>query len=183
MPFTFLTPHQAICEVLRKAGISCRDVPGGPPQRDFDWYNADGTPGSPYYKVAKEPQGGFPFVVYDIAAGSPDHTMGDSYPELFNVTIKVMAGNPLIHYVGTPFGDPLVSPIAYLDAMSAQPFVFNGVRFICCRFIRKSWELVEDDTRAPQDDGAGGGVYNSVYQAIAIYEMEIGATYPTLTRG
>lgn len=181
-PGTYLTPHQALVTTLRNAGISCLNVPD-PGQRDFNWYNPDGSPGSPYYKEAEEPQQGFPFVIYDVTAGEPDHTMGDSYPEKFEVRLDVVAGNPLIHHIGSPYGNPMVSPIAYLDMLSSQPFVLNGVRFICCKLIRKSWELMEDDTRAPQDDSPGGGVYNSVYIARAIYEMELGATYPTPTRG
>ena len=173
----YVTPHQAIVGVLRSAGISALGIPD-PPQRDFDWT------GSPYYEEAKEPQAGFPYVCYRIPANAgPQHTMGDSYPELFDVEVEVVGTNPYIHYIGSPYSDPMVSPIAYLDSISAEPFVFNGVRYICCRFIRKSWEMFEDDTRAPQDDGPAGGVYNNVYIARATYEMEIGATYPTRTRG
>lgn len=183
MPGVYLTPHQAICGVLRGAGISCLGIPN-PPQRDFNWLNGDGSPGSPYYVEAKEPQAGFPYVVYDIPASKgPEHTMGDSYPESFDVEIQVVGVNPYIHYIGSPWSDPMVSPIAYLDSCADQPFVFDGVRYICSKFIRTSWELFEDDVRAPQDDGPAGGVYNNVYIAKATYEMEIGATYPTRTKG
>ena len=174
---TYVTPHQAIVGVLRGAGITTVGIPDAP-ARDFDWVN------QPYYKDAKEPQPAFPWVIYDIPVSKgPEHTMGDSYPELFDVEIEVVGVNPYIHTIGSPWSDPYVSPIAYLDSLAAEPFVFNGERYICCRFIRKDWELYEEESRAPQSDAPAGGVYNSVYVAKATYEMEIGATYPTRTRG
>ena len=181
---SYTTPHQAIVGVLREAGISALNAENPPPDnRDFNWLNPDGSAGSPYYKDAKEPQPGFPYVVYDISAGTPEHTMGDGYPEAFEVTVDVVGANPYIHEIGSPYANPKTSPIAYLDAMGAQPFVFNGTRYNCFKFIRKSWELIEDPTRAPQDDSNGGGVYGNVYVARAVYDMEIGAAYPTLTSG
>lgn len=185
MAGTFLTPHQAVVTILRGSGCSALGAANPPAgNRDFNWTNPDGSPGAPYYKDAKEPSAGFPIVTYDIPASKgPEHTMGDSYPELFDVIVKVIGTNPSIHELGSPWGDPNVSPIAYLDALQDQPFVFDGVRYQCCRWIRTDWELAEDETRAPQDDSNGGGVYGNVYVATATYEMEIGATYPTRTRG
>lgn len=183
MPGTYVTPHQAIVDVLRSAGISALGAPN-PPAHDFNWINPGGSPGSPYYKDAKEPQPWFPYVIYDIPVSKgPEHTMGDSYPELFDVEIKVIGLNPYIHYIGSPWADPMVSPFAYLDSLAVEPFVFDGARYTCIKFIRKDWELFEDETRAPLDDSAGGGIYGNVYVAKALYEMEIGATYPTRTRG
>lgn len=179
----YVTPHQAVVDILRTSGCSVVNVPD-PPQRNFNWVNPDGSPGAPYYKEAKEPQAGFPIVVYDIPVSKgPEHTMGDSYPELFDVILKVIGKSPYIHWIGSPYGDPGASPIAYFDSLAEQPFVFNGVRYICSKFIRTDWELVEDPQRSPQDDGPGGGVYDNVYVATATYEMEISATYPTRTRG
>lgn len=179
---TYITPHQAFVAVLRASGLSVATIPD-PPERDYDWR------WQPYYKDAKEPQPAFPFVVYDIPnSNGPEHTFGDSYPELLNVEVKVVGVNPWIHYLGSPWGDPQSSVMAFLDSLSDQPFVFNGARYICCRFIRKDWELVEDDTRQPdplpgQPQGQAAPVYGNVYVARANYEMEIGATYPTRTRG
>ena len=184
---SFVTPHQAICTVLRSAGISARGIPDPPPgNRDFNWYNPDGSVGSPYYKDAKEPQPGFPYVVYDIPnSKGPEHTMGDSYPESFDVEIKVIGANPYIHWIGSPWSDPMVSPIAYLDSLANDNLcqLLNGARYECIAFYRLDWEIEEDQTRAPQDDSNGGGVYGNVYIARALYKMEIGAVYPTRTRG
>lgn len=174
---TYLTPHQAVVAVIRASGCTTQGITN-PPQRDFDWA------AQPYYKDAKEPQPSLPYVVYDIPVSEgPEHTIGDSYPEKFKVEIEVVGLNPYIADIGSPYGDPKHSIIAYLDGLSAAPFVFNGERYICSKFIRLDWEIYEEDSRAPQDDSPAGGVYNSVYVAKATYEMEIGATYPTFTSG
>lgn len=180
MAAPYITPHQAIVDILRRSGLTTVGVPNGP-TREYNWVNPDGSPGSPYYIDAKEPQPDFPYVTYDLPdSEGPQHTMGDSYPEIFKPEFKVYGVNPWIHYLGSPYGSPINSLFAFLDSLAEQPFVFNGVRYICTKFIRLSWVISEEDVRAPDNQtGDIAPVYNNVYAAKATYEMEIAGVYPT----
>lgn len=161
---SYTTPLEAVVQVLRGSGIA-----------DIDW----GDTGSPYYQAVPEGQleraDLFPYVVLDIPDSSTEYVFQGStqYLESYQAIVNVVALEPDISTLASPYGDVTGSVIRYLDSLTDSPGTFSGANYDCLKWLRKSWVLRYDPAgRAP---GTKPGA--RVWVATAVYDMQVEASY------
>lgn len=164
---SFTTPLEAIVSKLRSSGVD-----------GIEWGTtvAGVTTGNPYYIVL--PEGDlnrtdlYPYVVIDIPDSTTEYVFQgtNQYLETINPIIRVVALEPDIQTLSSPYGEVDTSVIRYLDSLIDSYTQFSGENYDCISWTRKSYRLEYDtSSRSP-----GGG---RVWIGTANYEMKIEASY------
>lgn len=140
--------HETLVAALRNSGVA-----------GIAW----GETGSPYYQQVPEPPPAFPYVVFDIPDSEVVHETDDNYRELYKPEITIVAEEPTIHALSSPYS--LFSVLHFLDQMRNSPQLLNGQNFEVIQFLRLNYRVYRaDDARSPE----GGRVWlaSAVYDTI-----------------
>ena len=132
---SYATPQEGIADLLINGAI---DMP------DIAW----GTNASPFYQeVPETPIPALPYVWFDVAESTVEHTFEWPYNEKFDVTVRVYCREADIAAVASPY--MITSPIYYLDTFRQTPRTMDGGNYQCIFFARRSWVLRKDAERGP----------------------------------